>query len=77
MVVSKGIVLALDLGTPLALVVHWLLIWNPSNLKGAPGSFKGTSLTLDLGNLACSRGQLAVDMGPLLVQGLWYPKEPN
>ena len=41
MAVSKEIVLALDLGTPLALGAHWLLIGHPSNLKGPGGLSKG------------------------------------
>ena len=34
MAVSKWIVFALDLGPPLALGAHSLLIWNPGSLKG-------------------------------------------
>ena len=36
---------------------------------GALWSSKGASLTLNLGSLACSSGQLAVDMGPHLGSG--------
>ena len=40
--------------------LHWPLIWAPA---GPMAVSKGIVLTLDLRNLACSRGHLAVDMG--------------
>ena len=78
MVVSKGIALALDLGTPycsggpLAFDLGHLLA------RGAPGSSKGASLTIDLEtSLALGSGQLALDMGPQLAPGAHGPWPPQ
>ena len=64
MAVSMGIQLALDLGScsrgPLAFDLGSQLA------QGALWFSKGASLTLDLGNIATSRGQLALDRGPHL-----------
>ena len=70
MAVSKGIVLALDLGTSSCSKGRLAFDLEPQSSQGALRSSKGSSLTLDLGNLACSRGQLPVDMGPHLGPGV-------
>ena len=61
MAVSKGIVLALDLETPVLLWGPLAFDLGPQLAQRAPGSSKWALLTLDLGNLTCSRGQLAFD----------------
>ena len=64
--VSKGIVLALDLGNPSCSRGPMVFDLEPQQSQGALRSSKGASFTLELVTLLglCSRGQLDVDVRP-------------
>ena len=75
--VSKGIALALDLGTPSCSRSPLAFDLGHQLAQEAPGSSKGASLTLYLGtSLALGANWLLV-WGPIWLQRLWYPNEPQ
>ena len=69
MVVSKGIVLALDLGTPSCSRGPLAFDLEPQLSQGALGFSKGALLTLDLENLDCSMGHCLLTWSPCLLHG--------
>ena len=76
MAVSKGIVLALDLGTPSCSRGPLAFDLGPQLAQGAPGSSKGASLTIDLGTCLALGANLLLIWGSIELQGLWYPGAP-
>ena len=77
MAVSKGIALALDLGTPSCCRGPLTFDLGPQVAQGAPWSSKGASLTIDLGISLALRANLVLIWGFVELQGLWYPKKPH
>ena len=69
MAVSKGIAFAPALGSSPCYRVALAFDLGPQLAQWVPGSSKKAPLTLNLGNLACSRDQLAHDMRPHLAPG--------
>ena len=77
MAVSKGIVLALDLGIPSCSRGPLDFDLGHQLAQGAPGSSKGASLTIDLGPSLALRANWLLIWGSIWLQGLWYLKEPH
>ena len=73
MAVSKGIALALDLGTPSCFRGPLASDLGPQLAQRAPGSFKGASLTIVLGTSLAVGANLFLIWGSIELQGLWYP----
>ena len=78
MAVSKGIALALDLGTPSCSRGPLDFDLGHQLAQGAPGSSKRASLTIDLGtSLALVGTNWLLIWSSIWLQGIWYPKEPH
>ena len=72
--VSKGAVLALDLGAQLAFDLGPLLaLWPPLALNMGPQLAPGAQLAFDLGPLLAPWAPLALNMGPQLAPGAPRP----
>ena len=76
MAVSKGITLALDLGTPSCSRGPLAFDLGPQLAQGAPGSSKGASFTIYLGTSLALGANLLLIWGSIELQGLWYPGAP-
>ena len=76
MAVTKGIALALDLGTSICSRGPLAFDLGPQLAQGVPGSSEGASLTIDLGTSLALGANLLLTWGSIELQGLWYPGAP-